>query len=255
MALEMKYAAKPKARAAAAAPKPRAVTGDPFGAGASADSDWSGGSTKKSLPDAFGSMSVGKSAAAFGMFSDPLAAPKPPPPPAAAPTASAPVATAAAAAAAAPAPPAPAPVAAPVPTAVPAAPAPVPAAPPAPAPVGAAAVADVEVLSGEEANALHQNILGAVLQAFKGDQAKLNMFKVATRKMGRGEVSVLEFYTSLEGVLGAGFTFKLTKELARVLPDREKRMELLALRQAARAKAVQAAQAPAPAPTAAAPEL
>ena len=73
-------------------------------------------------------------------------------------------------------------------------------------------------------------------------------------KMGRGEVTVLEFYTSLEGVLGAGFTFKLTKELARVLPDREKRMQLLALRQAAREKAA-AQAAPAPAAAPAAPEL
>jgi hypothetical protein len=236
MALEMKYAARPKA--GAAAPKPRKAAQDPFGA--SADSDWSGGS-KKALPNAFEQVSAGKSAAAFGMFGDPMGAPAAPPAPAQPP---APVAAPVAA-------PVPVPAAAPLPVPAPvpaAAPAPVPAVAPAlAAPVAAAAVADVSVLAGEEANALHQNILGAVLQAFQGDQAKLNMFKVATRKMGRGEVSVTEFYTSLEGVLGAGFTFKLTKELARVLPDREKRMELLTLRQRAREQA-QAAQAPAAAP-------
>ena len=108
------------------------------------------------------------------------------------------------------------------------------------------------MLTGEEGADLHRRILGAVLQQFQGDEAKLNQFKAATRKMGRGEVSVADFYRALETVLGVDFTFKLTKELARVLPDQQKRLELLALRQAAKLAAQQQAQ---PAAAAPAPEL
>ena len=258
--LEMKYA-KP---AAGGRSKPKPATPavsstSTFGA-SGAEGDWR--QNTHALPSAFASGGGGEGAGAGGGFAgragglfgggggnssnDPLA---PPPPPAAAPAPAPAQATSQPPFMAPPSAPAPAPEPVPAPASAPA---------PAPAPA-TTAVEDVDVLAGEAAAALHKRILGAVLQQFQGDEAKLNQFKAATRKMGRGEVSVADFYRALESVLGVDFTFKLTKELAKVLPDAPKRLELLGLRQAVKEAAMQqqqaAAAAAAPAPPAAAPEL
>ena len=276
--LEMKYA-KP---AAGGRPKPKPTSSaisstSTFGA-SGAEGDWR--QNTHALPSAFGPGSSGSETVgagggvtgrAGGLFggggghgsssNDPLAHPPP--------VAAAPSPAPAPAPAAAPLPPFMAPPSVPAPAPAAPAPAPVPATVPAPAPVPAsaptaaagtvAAVEDVEVLAGEAAAALHKRILGAVLQQFQGDEAKLNQFKAATRKMGRGEVSVSDFYRALESVLGVDFTFKLTKELAKVLPDAPKRLELLGLRQAVKEAAMRqqaaAAAAAVPAPPPTVPEL
>ena len=84
-----------------------------------------------------------------------------------------------------------------------------------------------------------KRIIESVRTKLNNDEAQLKQFRGINRQMGKGEISVATFYTALEQMFGADYTVKLTMELARVLSDEPKRLELLALRSKAKQAAMQ----------------
>ena len=87
-------------------------------------------------------------------------------------------------------------------------------------------------MEGQQKKDKSDSIIEHVRTKLNNNEAQLRQFREVTRQMGKGEVPIAEFYTAQKEMLSDDFTVKLTRELAKVLPDEPKRLELLYLRKA-----------------------
>lgn len=88
---------------------------------------------------------------------------------------------------------------------------------------------DIQVVtSPERGQALHQNILDTVYDAFHGDTEKVEDFQDQSKCFGRGEITAAEFVAFLLGGIGYAAAKSLLLSMLRLLPDKEKRNELIA---------------------------
>jgi hypothetical protein len=86
------------------------------------------------------------------------------------------------------------------------------------------------LLTGTDASqSLHAAVLAVVLDLVGGDQDKLKEFKQNTKKLGKSQLSVSQFFLWLNGSIqaGRGAVSWLILNLILLLPDHEKRATLL----------------------------
>ncbi|CAI5712380.1 unnamed protein product [Peronospora effusa] len=82
------------------------------------------------------------------------------------------------------------------------------------------------------AKKLHKKIIQTVLELVANDEERVQDFQDQTKDFGRGKMSAMEYCAFLLGAVGAQECCKLIQEMARLLPDEEKRDELMQARAA-----------------------